>query len=119
VEGAWRDDEPVPLPADRLHPVYGPLLALLLVAVLSGLLWWTFGTQNDHRAPERDPSGDYGLLREVALVPTPEAAAVLHSKLAADGIRATVNPAGADGGHRILVFEQDEVDALLVLARRD
>jgi len=103
-----------------LHPVYGPLLALLLLLfVLVGLLRWTYGMQNDHRAPERDPDGDYGLLREVAVVPTAEAAAVLRRRLAAEGIRATVNPAGVNPGYRILVFVQDEVDALLVLARRD
>lgn len=107
----------MPLPADSLHPVYGPLLALLLLFLLCGLLRWTYGTQNDHRAPDRDPDGDYGLLREVAVVPTAEAAAMLRRRLAEEGIRATVNPAAADQGYRIQVFARDEVDARLVLAR--
>ncbi len=107
----------MPLPSDSLHPVYGPLLALLLLIVLGGLLRWTYGTQNDHRVPDRDPDGDYGLLREVAAVPTAETAAVLRRRLADEGIRATVNPAGGNQGYRILVFAQDEIDARLVLAR--
>ena len=109
----------MPLPSDSLHFLYGPLLALLVVAALGALLRWTFGTHREHRAPERDPHGDYGLLTEVAAVPSPAAAAVLRRRLAADGIRATLTPTGDGAGRRIMVFPADEGIARLVLARRD
>lgn len=103
----------VPLPANNLHPVFGPLLALLVLGVLAGLLRWTYGTQADHPAPERDPDGDYGLLRQIAVAPTAGAAATLRRRLADAGIRATVNP--SPGGHRVLVFARDAADARVVL----
>ncbi|HEY2765208.1 MAG TPA: hypothetical protein VGJ13_14555 [Pseudonocardiaceae bacterium] len=110
----------VELPADGLHFVVGPLLALLLVALLGGMLRWTYGTHTQHVAPppEHD-DGDLGLLREVAVVPNAEAADVLRRRLAADGIRATVRPTTDRIGRSILVFAEDEVDARVVLANSD
>ncbi|MGH4026206.1 MAG: hypothetical protein ACRDRV_16660, partial [Pseudonocardiaceae bacterium] len=96
----------VELPSNGLHFFLGPLLALLLVALLGGLLRWTYGTHKQHVAPHTDmaEAEDLGLLREVAVVPTVEAATVLRRLLAADGIRATVRPTRDKTGHRILVF---------------
>ena len=110
----------VELPSDGLHFVIGPMLALLLVAVLSGMLRWTYGTHNQHVAPppEHD-DGDLGLLREVAVVASVEAADLLRRRLAADGIRATVRPTTDRIGRSILVFAKDEVDARVVLANSD
>lgn len=116
--GAHHDS--VELPSDGLHFFLGPLLALLVVALLGALLRWTYGTHSQHVAPrsEHDPadSDDLGLLREVAVVPTTEAAEVLRRTLTAGGIRATVRPTADRTGHRLLVFAEDEPDARVVLA---
>lgn len=97
----------------------GPLLALLVVGLLAGLLRWTYGTHRQHVAPpvESDDQ-DFGLLREVAVVPGAEATDVLRI-LAADGIRATVRPTADNLGRRVLVFVEDEPIAKLVLSRPD
>ncbi len=111
----------VELPSNGLHFFLGPLLALLLVALLGGLLRWTYGTHSQHVAPHTDhaEAEDLGLLREVAVVPTVVAAEVLRQRLAADSIRATVRPTPDRTGHRILVFAKDEPDARVVLANPD
>lgn len=118
--GAHHDS--VELPSNGLHFVAGPLLALLLVALLAGLLRWTYGTHRQHVTPHAEndlAEADLGLLREVAVVPTTEAAGVLRQMLTASGIRATVRPT-ADGANRlILVFAEDEAQAKLVLSRPD
>jgi len=104
------------------HFLLGPLLALLVVGLLAGLLRWTYGTHRQHVAPpaegNADDEGDLGLLREVAVVPSAEAADVLRI-LAVDGIRATIRPTTDDVGCRILVFAEDEPAAHVVLSRPD
>jgi hypothetical protein len=114
------DDDLVELPANNLHFILAPLLALLLVGLLGGLLRWTYGTHRQHVAPPAEhDDGDLGLLREVAVVPSPEAAGVLRAMLAAEGIRTTVRPAADGIGRRLLVFAEDEPDARVVLSRPD
>ncbi|MFD9703353.1 hypothetical protein [Lentzea sp. NPDC059081] len=67
---------------------------------------------NDRRAvPDLDGT-DFGLLNEVALVPTEEAAIVLVQKLKANGVRATRS---RHAPYRIMVFPQDVANARLVL----
>ncbi|MFD5830798.1 hypothetical protein [Lentzea sp. NPDC060358] len=67
---------------------------------------------NDRRAVP-DPDGtDFGLLSEVALVPTEEAAIVLVRKLKVNGVRATRS---RNAPYRIMVFPQDVANARLVL----
>ncbi len=112
------------LPSNGLHFIVGPLLALLVVGLLGGLLRWTYGTHKQHVTPyaeedAADAEDNLGLLREVAVVPTTEAADVLRRRLAADGIRATVRPTEDGAGRRILVFTEDESDARVVLAKPD
>lgn len=107
----------VELPSDSLHFAFGPLLALLLVLFLGGLLRWTFGTGRDLVVPQRGE--DYGLLTEVTVVPTGEAAEVLRQRLADEGLRATVAPTDDGSGRRILVFPDDVPAAKVVLARRE
>lgn len=114
-----RDHDRVQLPSNSLHFFYGPLIALALVLLLGGMLRWTFGTQQQHRMPDRSGAGGYGLLREVALVPTIEAAEVLRRRLAADGIRASVTATPDGSGRRLMVFAEDEPTARLVLARKE
>lgn len=104
-----------------LHFFLGPLLALLIVAVLGALLRWTYGTHKQHVAPrvEDRADGDLGLLREVAVAADPEAADVLRRRLATDGIRATVRPAADSLSHRVLVFAEDEPAARTLLSTPD
>ena len=102
-----------------VHFFVGPLLALLVVGVLGGLLRWTYGTHHQHVAPPPadGADGDLGLLREVAVVPSAKGADVLRRLLAAEGIRATVQPTADNVGRRILVFAEDEPTARLVLSQ--
>lgn len=110
----------VELPLNGHHFLLGPLLALLLVGLLAGLLRWTYGTHRQHVAPPTEADGrDFGLLREVAVVPDAEAAAALRGTLAANGIRATLRPTADGAGRSILVFTKDEHDARVVLSRPD
>lgn len=102
------------------HFLVGPLLALLLAGVLAGLLRWTYGTHHQHVAPPAESDDhDLGLLREVAVVPSTQAADVLRRLLAADGIRTTVRPTADAVGRRVLVFAEDERTARMVLFRPD
>jgi hypothetical protein len=97
------------------------LLIVLGGAAMLGLLVlglrWTWGTGRNQPGPRipdpDDPTGD-GLLEEVSRVPTEAAAQVLRTRLAAAGIRATVGRT-PDGGHRLLVFRADMVNAKIVL----
>jgi hypothetical protein len=86
-------------------------LAIGAVAVLAGLLRWTFGTGKTGALP--DPDGDLGLLETVATVPTREAAELLVAKLAAQKVRVTVSR--GPEGWRLLAFPADANDARLAL----
>ncbi|QTR01758.1 hypothetical protein J7S33_20965 [Saccharothrix algeriensis] len=86
------------------------LLAVVLAA-LALLLRWAFG--NDRRGVPDHTGDDFGLLSEVAAVPTPEAADVLARRLRSAGIRTTVARRGEV--HRLLVFPRDAADAKLLL----
>jgi hypothetical protein len=92
------------------------LTQVLLLAVVFGLfalvLRWAFG--NDRRAVPDYAGGDYGLLREVAVVPSADAARVLAARLRAAGIKVTVAHA-TNGAHRVLVFPDDVPNAKLLL----
>nr|WP_148303146.1 hypothetical protein [Saccharothrix espanaensis] len=91
------------------------LIQILLVAVVLGalalLLRWAFG--NDRRAVPDYTGEDFGLLTEVAVVPTPEAARVLAERLRAAGIKTTIATRG--DLHRLLVFPADAANAKLLL----
>ncbi|MGH3939043.1 MAG: hypothetical protein ACRDTG_10500 [Pseudonocardiaceae bacterium] len=110
------------LPWNGHHFLLGPLLALLVVGFLAGLLRWTYGTHHQHVAPPTEDSandeGGLGLLRQVAVLPSAEAADALRI-LAADGIRATVRSTPDGAGRRILVFAEDEPAARTALSRSD
>ncbi|KAA2259438.1 hypothetical protein F0L68_21095 [Solihabitans fulvus] len=90
------------------------VLALAVVGLLSFVLRWTFGNDRTAVPTGRDSDG-YGLLREVAIVPTEAAAQVLRTRLRAAGIRATT-ARGDNGAHRVLVFPADEANARLLLS---
>jgi hypothetical protein len=67
---------------------------------------------NDKRpVPDLDGT-DFGLLNEVAVVPTEEAATVLVQKLKRNGVRATRS---RNAPYRVMVFPADVPNARLVL----
>jgi len=95
--------------------VHAWLQILLLLVVFSALALvsrWAFG--NDRRAVPEYDGDDFGLLNEVAVVPTVEAAEVLAARLRAEGIRATT-VRRADGSHHVMVFPADVPTAKLLL----
>ncbi|GAA0219879.1 hypothetical protein GCM10010492_17400 [Saccharothrix mutabilis subsp. mutabilis] len=87
------------------------LLLLVVLAALALVLRWAFG--NDRHGVPDHTGEDFGLLVEVAVLPTAEAAEVLAKRLRDAGIRVTVARRGA--GHRLLVFPADVPDAKLLL----
>lgn len=104
--GATRDEE------DAVVGSIGELLmAMAFVALLAGLLRWTFGRGPQGALP--DEHGDLGLLETVAVVPTREAADVLVAKLAREKVRVTVSR--GEDGWRLLAFPTDADDARVVL----
>ena len=89
---------------------YALLIPLVAVGILALVLRWASSLDTD-RAHHKD----YGLLREVAKVPSSTAARVVEQRLAAAGIRATTVPAEDGNGMRILVFPNDEETAIQAL----
>jgi hypothetical protein len=86
-------------------------VALGVVALLAGILRYTFGSGSTGALP--DAHGDLGLLETVAVVPTREAADVLVAKLAREKVRVTVSR--GDEGWRLLAFPSDADDARVAL----
>jgi hypothetical protein len=87
------------------------LLLVVVFALLALVLRWAFG--NDRRAVPDYTGDDFGLLTEVAVVPTQAAAEVLAKRLRSARIRVTVVRRG--GLHRLMVFPADAPDAKLLL----
>ncbi|SDC50256.1 hypothetical protein [Actinokineospora iranica] len=87
---------------------YLTLVALLVVGLLGLVLRWAFASDSDRRK-------DYGLLREVAKVPSPGAARFVEERLREVGVRATTVPAEDGEGLRVLVFPGDERAAIAAL----
>jgi hypothetical protein len=87
------------------------LVALLVVAVIGVVIKWGLG-------PDADRRKDYGLLREVARVPSVDAARFVADELQQVGIRATAVPTEDGEGFRILVFPTDERTAIDTLLHR-
>jgi hypothetical protein len=95
-------------------PAYTLLVPLLAIALLALVLRWASSLDTDkaHRK-------DYGLLREVAKVPSSTAARVVEERLQSVGVRATTVPADDGAGMRILVFPGDETTAIQALLNED
>jgi len=89
------------------------LLLVVVFGVLAGVLRWAFG--NDRRAVPDYTGDDFGLLNEVAVVPTEEAARVLAKRLRTAGIKATSVRGAQPGAFRVMVFPVDVPDAKLLL----
>lgn len=88
------------------------LIPLVVIGGLALVLRWALNLDTDkaHRK-------DYGLLREVAKVPSSTAARVVEERLSAAGIRATTVPAEDGNGMRIMVFPADEATAIQALLK--
>ena len=86
------------------------LVGLSVMAVFALLLRWASALDTDeaHRK-------DYGLLREVAKVPSSTAARVVEERLQEAGVRATTVPDPEGEGLRILVFPDDREVAIQTL----
>lgn len=91
---------------------YTLLIPLAAIGLLALVLRWASSLDTDkaHRK-------DYGLLREVAKVPSATAARVVETQLKSAGVSATTVPAEDGAGFRILVFPSDEAVAIDVLLR--
>ncbi|GLZ30211.1 hypothetical protein Lesp02_24010 [Lentzea sp. NBRC 105346] len=90
--------------------IYQVLILSVVIGALVLLLKYVFG---DDRRPVPDLDGtDFGLLSEVAVVPTEEAANVLVRRLKDNGVRATRS---RHTPYRIMVFPADVANARLVL----
>jgi hypothetical protein len=87
-----------------------PVIGLSVMALLAGVLRWASNLDTDkaHRK-------DYGLLREVAKVPSTTAARVVEERLQSVGVRATTVPDPEGNGLRILVFPADQATAINTL----
>jgi hypothetical protein len=90
--------------------VYTLLVGLVVMGLFAAVLRWASGLDTD-RAHRKD----YGLLREVAKVPSSTAARVVEERLQSVGVRATTVPAPDGEGLRILVFPADQDVAIRTL----
>jgi hypothetical protein len=81
--------------------LWGPLVAIVVIAVLALVLRWAYGGS---------PPVDYGMLAEVATAPDLAAAHELRDLLADAGIRATLST-DRTGRTRVLVFAGDAQQA--------
>jgi hypothetical protein len=97
-----------------VNAAYTLLIPLSVIVVLALVLRWAFSLDTD-RAHRKD----YGLLREVAKVPSSTAARVVEQRLRHRGIQATTVPAEDGEGMRVLVFEGDRQRAIDALLRVD
>jgi hypothetical protein len=86
------------------------LIGLSVMALFMVILRWASSLDTDkaHRK-------DYGLLREVAKVPSSTAARVVEERLHDVGVRATTVPDPEGNGLRILVFPNDQDTAIRTL----
>jgi hypothetical protein len=97
-----------------VNAAYTLLIPLVVVGVLALVLRWAFSLDTD-RAHRKD----YGLLREVAKVPSSTAARVVEQRLRHQGIHATTVAAPDGDGLRVLVFPDDEALAIRILLTGD
>lgn len=95
----------------------GPVVALLVIGVLTLLLRWTFqrGGSLVASRPRVGAETDYGLLVSVASPGTYVEGEIARQRLLASGIRATLAPTAA--GPRLMVFTADEAKARTLLAK--
>ena len=86
------------------------LIGLTVMVLFALLLRWASSLDTD-----KAHSKDYGLLREVAKVPSTTAARVVEERLHSVGVRATTVPDPEGNGLRVLVFPADQATAIQTL----
>jgi hypothetical protein len=85
--------------------LWGPVMVLVVVGVLALVLRWIYGTASPIPPPRQD-NGDFGLLRELALVRGQAEANALRAVLGDSGIRSTT-ASRPDGTVAVMVFAAD------------
>ncbi len=85
--------------------ILGPLVALAVTGVLALVLRWAYGAAKPQLVAPQE-NGDFGLLREVALVETDDGANALRALLSDAGIRSTTAKVPG-AGTRVMVFATD------------
>jgi len=98
----------VPIDAGSLHYAVGPVIALLVLGLISLFLRWAFASGSSAPQPKEE------LLTPVATLTRRESALALRAVLSDAGIRSTIREPAA---HRteVLVFPED-LDRARVLA---
>lgn len=86
------------------------LIGLTVMVVFVLVLRWASNLDTD-----KAHSKDYGLLREVAKVPSSTAARIVEERLQRVGVRATTVPDPEGNGLRVLVFPADQDTAIRTL----
>jgi len=97
--------------------LFGPVVALLVVAGLAALVRWAFSSGGSlvERTPRRGDASEYGLLVQVAAPADTAAAELVQRSLEQNGIRATIAP--TPDGPCVLVFPSDADQARHILDR--
>ena len=103
----------MPLDAGSYHYVVGPVLAIVVVALLGVAMRWIFGNGGSRTAAAaaeaRGGPVGHGLLRPVAELPDRAAGTAVRAVLSDAGIRSTLG-VRKDGRVQVLVFA-DDLDA--------
>lgn len=92
--------------------VYTLLIPLAVMGLLALVLWWASNLDTD-KAHQKD----YGLLREVATVPSTTAARFVEQRLHDVGVAATTVPTEDGERLRVLVFPADQETAVRTLLK--
>jgi hypothetical protein len=97
------------------------LVLAAIIVLLSGILRRFFGSDTGGGRIERKlaKARDYGLLSEVATVPSEQAARFVRELLRHNGIRATTAPDDDGATQHVLVFPADAKAAAELLLQSD
>jgi hypothetical protein len=93
------------------------LILAAVIFVLSGILRRFFGSDTPRVERKLAKARDYGLLSEVATVPSEQAATFVRDLLRRNGIRATTAPDDDGATQHVLVFPADAEAAAELLLR--
>jgi hypothetical protein len=104
----------VPIDAGSLHFLVGPVIAVMMLALIAVFLRWAFSSPTDAPRDRRGAGYGEGLLTPVASLTRRESALALRAVLSDAGIRSTLREPAP---HRtdVLVFPED-VDRARALA---
>lgn len=87
-EGKRREDD-VPVGAGGLHYAVGPVVVVVVLALLAVFMRWAFGSGSPRRRRVPKPVDD-GLLTRIATLSRRESALALRAVLSDAGIRSTI-----------------------------